>query len=70
MDLKEPPVARIADEKYNPDAVKYDSEGSGSVVEGEVQNGKLERGLKGRHMQMIAIGKSVQFKSWPPYNRH
>ncbi|KAI4167706.1 MAG: hypothetical protein LQ343_006986 [Gyalolechia ehrenbergii] len=59
MDLKEPPVALTADEKFKPDIVKYESEGSSGVVEGEVQNGKLERGLKGRHMQMIAIGGSI-----------
>ncbi|KAL8708689.1 MAG: hypothetical protein Q9225_007565 [Loekoesia sp. 1 TL-2023] len=59
MDLKEPPPARLGDEKVDPDMVKYDSEGSSGVIEGDVQNGKLERGLKGRHMQMIAIGGSI-----------
>ncbi|KAI4176512.1 MAG: hypothetical protein LQ346_007880 [Caloplaca aetnensis] len=59
MDLKRPPAAVLGDEKYDPDTVKYDSEGSSGVAEGEVQNGKLERGLKGRHMQMIAIGGSI-----------
>lgn len=55
MDLKEPPPARLS-EKADPDAVKYDSEGSNEYAEGQVQNGQLSRGLKGRHMQMIAIG--------------
>ncbi|KAL8934556.1 MAG: hypothetical protein Q9211_005165 [Gyalolechia sp. 1 TL-2023] len=60
MDLNEPPVARVADEKYNSEIVTYGSEGSGGVVvEDEVQNGTLQRGLKGRHMQMIAIGGSI-----------
>ncbi|KAL8839738.1 MAG: hypothetical protein Q9170_001609 [Blastenia crenularia] len=59
MDLKEPPPARLGDEKYDPDVVKYDSEGSSGEVAGEVQNGQLHKGLKGRHMQMIAIGGSI-----------
>lgn len=63
MDLKEPPAARLGDEKYDPEIVKNDSEGSSGVQEGEVQNGKLERGLKGRHMQMIAIGTPEQSAS-------
>ncbi|KAL8640498.1 MAG: hypothetical protein Q9228_002588 [Teloschistes exilis] len=58
MDLKEPPPARLS-EKADPDAVKYDSEGSDEYAEGQVQNGQLSRGLKGRHMQMIAIGGSI-----------
>ncbi|KAL9606776.1 MAG: hypothetical protein Q9179_000066 [Wetmoreana sp. 5 TL-2023] len=54
MDLKEP-----AGEKADPEVIKYDSDGSNGVAEGDVKNGKLERGLKGRHMQMIAIGGSI-----------
>ena len=55
MDSKDP----VYSEKVGADALKYDSEGSSGVAEGEVENGKLERGLKGRHMQMIAIGMYI-----------
>ena len=59
MDVKDPVYAN---EKVDPDVVKYGSEGSSGVAEGEVENGKLQRGLRGRHMQMIAIG--MQLLRW------
>ena len=51
MDTKDPGY-----QSERVEVVKYESEGSSGIVEEEVVNGSLQRGLKGRHMQMIAIG--------------